>query len=465
VSKPKHRLSKGTRPRRIQYKSTPHRVSLRQQQRRGVACQFGVFAGVAAGLTLVGMVSGVALVTAGFPPDLSSPPSPSTGQRPLGPSWLPGGGVGLHASGLSLNPLFRSPTLLDASVSGSPGVLRDALTLPLSLTVPAPSGSWVAGHWIPSDNVVRPPCPSPVLDPVGFRLWFARFFPGRPVPTPPAAPPVVTSPPVTAPVTTPPPVVASAPVQEPSSPPPASPPPSPAQSLPVEVGPVAQPVSVDPPALDVPPVVVDVPSLPPVEIDPPPIDLPPVSVPPVDLSPVTDPVTAVVDQAGADVTQLPDVLNAPVADVAKQLTDATAAGVPVQLSAAPEISAPTPQLNDAHKSPAAATHSTSGNVISRVVGHLNGGDVQLSHLSGGSYVGQHRAGSVQPGGNGHGRHGVGDHTQGRHAGVSGGHDGASHHDSGGRHRAVDHGGSHGHGGGPHGGGNHGSHGGGGRHGR
>lgn len=288
----RHRLDPKRRPGKLQCKSTPHRRTFAQRQRRDFYGQLGGI-GVAASVLAVPLLFGGAAVVAGFPLDLSSPPSSPTAQRPLGPSWLPGGGVGLHTSP---NPLFRVP--LDGSVASSPEVLHTALSVSLPSSN-QPAGFWVGTRWVSADPVVRPtePCPSPVLDPVGFRRWFAFWFPGHPVPAPPVTTPPVTP---TSPVTAPPAdtVPPAAPIQNPP----------PASSLPAQTQPVAEdqpvtqpvvdtsPVVVDPPPLDLPPVVVDVPVVDvPVEVDPPSVDLPPVEIPPVDT--ITDPIVDVVDQS------------------------------------------------------------------------------------------------------------------------------------------------------------------------
>lgn len=283
----RHRLDRRRRPGKLQCKSTPHRRTVAQLQRRGFYGQMGGI-GVAAAVIAVPLLCGGAAVVSGFPLDLSSPPSAPTAQRPLGPSWLPGGGVGLHTSP---NPLFRVP--LDGSVASSPEVLHTALSASLPSST-QPVGFWVGTRWVSADPVVRPtePCPSPVLDPVGFRRWFAFWFPGHPVPAPPVTtPPVVTTSPVTAPPadTVPP----AAPVQDP---PPASPPSVETPPMDVAPDPVTQPVTVDPPPLDLPPVVVDAPVVDvPVQVNPPSVDLPPAEIPPVDT--ITDPVVSVVDQS------------------------------------------------------------------------------------------------------------------------------------------------------------------------
>lgn len=452
MTKPKHRLDPKRRPKRIQCKSTPHRLSIAQIQRRQWAGQMGGV-GVAAAVIAIPLLCGGAAVVAGFPLDLSSPPSPSTGQRPLGPSWLPGSGVGLH---LSIgNPLFRA-NVLDGSVASSPEVLHTAL----SFTVPsstAPVGVWVGGRWVSADPAIRPsePCPSPVLDPVGWRAWWAKYYPGIAPPTPPvtAAPPVTV--PVSAPVAVPPttqPVVTS-PEPLPGSPPAAQPPPSVEAPAPV-AEPVTQPVTVDVPVVDLPPVTVPVVDIP---VDPPPIDLPPITVP--------DPVAPVVDDtvaaAASDLPVTPELAAAVQPQSNSAMTGAAEDSVPS--AAAPEISAPAAQLNDARKSPAITDHSTSENVL----GGLNWGDPRAR--DGGSYVGKHRAeGGIhrrdtdtdrrRGDGSGHGAAGGRVHRshEGAGSGVSGAHHDGGHHDSGGRHRAVDHGG--------HGGGSHsGSHGNGGGH--
>lgn len=283
----RHRLDPKRRPGKLQCKSTPHRRTFAQRQRRDFYGQLGGI-GVAASVLAVPLLFGGAAVVAGFPLDLSSPPSSPTAQRPLGPSWLPGGGVGLHTSP---NPLFRVP--LDGSVASSPEVLHTALSASLPSST-QPAGFWVGTRWVSADPVVRPtePCPSPVLDPVGFRRWFAFWFPGHPVPAPPVTtPPVVT----TSPVTTPPAdtVSPAAPIQDP---PPASPPSVETPPMDVAPDPVTQPVTVDAPPLDLPPVVVDVPVVDvPVQVNPPSVDLPPVEIPPVDT--ITDPIVSVVDQS------------------------------------------------------------------------------------------------------------------------------------------------------------------------
>lgn len=297
----KHVLQKHRVPQR--YGKPAKRKSIEKCQREGFYGQLGGL-GVAAAVLAIPLVFGGAAVVSGVPLDLSSPPGALTSQRPTGPSWLPGSGVGLHTSP-GFNPLFRTP--LDASVASDPDVLRVALSQPLSgLSSLSPLGHWVRGRWVSTDPIVRPttPCPSPVLDPAGFRAWFARWFPGHPVPTPPTsppAPPVVASPaPVADPAPTP--VVESpAPVVAPEPQPEPAPDPTP-----------AEPVTVDVPVVDPPPVVIDTPVTPPVEVDVPPIDPPPVDVPPVDVTPVTDPVTDVLpDPVGDVVDQAASTLAAP----------------------------------------------------------------------------------------------------------------------------------------------------------
>lgn len=297
----KHRLANSRRPQKLRCKSTPHRRTVAQIQRRGFYNQLGGI-GVAAAVIAVPLVFGGVAVVAGIPLELSSPPSSPSAQRPLGPSWLPGGGAGLHTtSGPAFNPLFKSG-LLDGSVASSPEVLHTALSVSLPSSN-QPAGFWVGTHWVSADPIVRPtePCPSPVLDPAGWMRWWHRFFPGVTPPAPPATGPVTTPPVVTtSPVTAPPAdtVPPAAPIQNPP----------PASSLPAQTQPVAEdqpvtqpvvdtsPVVVDPPPLDLPPVVVNVPVVDvPVQVDPPSVDVPPVEIPPVDT--ITDPVVSVVDQS------------------------------------------------------------------------------------------------------------------------------------------------------------------------
>lgn len=454
MTKPKHRLAKSRHPGKLQCKSTPHRLSVAQLQRRGFYGQLGGI-GVAAAAIAVPIMFGGAALVAGVPLDLSSPPSPSMGQRPIGPSWLPGSGVGLH---LSIgNPLFRA-NVLDGSVASSPEVLHTAssFTVPSSTT---PMGLWVGGRWISSDPAVRPsePCPSPVLDPVGWRAWWAKYYPGIAPPTPPvtAAPPVTV--PVSAPVAVPPttqPVVTS-PEPLPGSPPAVETPPSVEAPAPV-AEPVTQPVTVDVPVVDLPPVTVPVGDIP---VDPPPIDLPPITVP--------DPVAPVVDDtvaaAASDLPVAPELAAAVQPQSNSAMTGG--AGDPVPPAAAPAISAPTTQLNDARKSPAAIVHSTSGNGP----GSRLGGD--FMGRRGSDYVGRHRVDGPRqdsmPGPSVHdshrpsgGGHVSGDgHRAERSSDHGGHHAGNEHHDSGGgRHRAVDHGGHGGGGSHDHGGSHGGSHG-------
>lgn len=353
----KHRLDPKRRPRRIQCKSTPHRRSIQADQRRGFYGQLGGL-GVAAAVIAIPLTLGGVSVVAGIPLELASPPSAPSGQRPLGPSWLPGVGAGLHASGPGFNPLFKSG-VLDGSVQ--PEVLHTALSLSLPSSA-EPVGSWVGGRWVSADPIVRPtePCPSPTLDPAGWLRWFAFWFPHLTPPSPPVTtPPVVATPPVTAPpVETAPP---AAPVTDPlpaTSPVVETPPPAEVPSEPA-VEPVVDAPPVDLPVLDAPPVVIDTPVTPPVEVDLPPVDAPPLDLPPVDVSPVTDPV--------AD--SLPD----PVGDVVDQVTSVVS----------PENSATTGPVENAvpmaaavtvpsAPSPTATPNSTSGNVLKS--GRLAGKD-------------------------------------------------------------------------------------------
>lgn len=438
----RHTLTKSRVPQRYGTPAKCRRPTLAQSQRRGWYGQMGGI-GIAAAVIAAPLVFGGVAVVAGFPLDLSSPPSPSTGQRPIGPSWLPGSGVGLH---LSIgNPLFRA-NVLDGSVASSPEVLHAAL----SFTVPSsnqPVGLWVGGRWISADPYVKPtePCPSPTLDPEGWARWWAKYFPHVTPPTPPVGtvpPPVVTSPVVIAP--DPAPVATPAPVQEPSSPPPVMP----------------SPVAETPPPAEAPaPVVVDVPVVDPAPVDLPPVtvpvvdvpvDVPPVDVPPVDVSPITDPVAAVVDDTVSavvpdepDVTQLPVDVNSVVPNVSKQLTDVTTGAAEDSTRLAGAVQVPSTQT-------VITDHSTSGNVL----GGLKWGDPRARD-GGSSYVGRHR---LEQSSRVHGD--VGSERSGRTRAVAregsvrvdSGRHGDQHGSSGrdhrgtggGRHRAVDHGGSHGH---------------------
>ncbi len=355
------------------------------------AKQFGALGGTVsltmAGLACLGCVLGVPIVAQSLPPDLFAAPSPAPAspwaQRPAA-GLFPGSGASLRYS-LGLDPVFGG-TRLDAGVASDRDVLKAALSEPLSLTLPAPVGRWVSGRWVPGDSVRRPPCPSPVLDPVGWRRWWALWYPGHVPPVPPTVP---TAPPVTAPaappaVTPAPPAVVpvvsvTTPVEAASSPPAAE---EPAQTPPdttpiVDVGPVqVDPPSVDLPVVDVPPVTVDLPILPPVEVDLPPIDvpvldLPPVELPPADLSPVTDPVTDVLPTpVGDTVDDVVSVLSAP---------DVTQPAVPFNSAGANESNGATTGATETLVQSAAplttkvavTPHSTSGN--------------------GKSYVGKHRA--------------------------------------------------------------------------
>lgn len=404
----KHRLANNRRPGKLQCKSTPHRRTIAQIQRRQWAGQMGGI-GVAAAVIAIPLLVGVDAV-AGFPIDLASPPSSPTGQRPPGPSWLPGVGAGLHTSGPAFNPLFKSG-VLDGGVASQSEVLRAALSLTLpssDLLSQTPLGHWVGTHWVPTDPFVHPttPCPSPVLDPIGFRLWFARWFPNVTLP----APPVASVPPA-APVTPP-----SVPVVAPVAAPVEAESPPPATSLPAQSPPVAEvptpvtqpvvdtsPVVVDAPPLDVPPVVVDVPVVDvPVVVDVPPVDLPPVEIPPVDVSPVTDPVTTVTDPV---VDSLPE----PVGDAVDGVTSALAAPAPADVpsqdatTGAAETTVPLAAAVDSVVAPVdgsessraaaeqhptlldtRATHSTSENGP----GSLTWGDSR--GRDGSDYVGRHR---------------------------------------------------------------------------
>jgi hypothetical protein len=445
----RHRLDRRRRPGKLQCKSTPHRRSIAQSQRRGFYGQLGGI-GVAAAVIAVPLICGGVAVVGGFPLDLSSPPSAPTAQRPLGPSWLPGGGVGLHTSP---NPLFRVP--LDGSVASSPEVLHTALSASLPSST-QPVGFWVGTHWVSADPIVRPtePCPSPVLDPAGWMRWWHRFFPGVTPPAPPASGPVTTPPVVTtSPVTAPPAdtVPPAAPIQDP---PPASS--LPAQTQPVvEDQPVTQPVTVDAPPLDVPPVVVDVPVLPPVEVDPPSVDLPPVEIPPVDT--ITDPIVDVVNQSQ---------------DATTGAEDSVPLAAAVDSIVAPVDGISESTLAGAEQHPtllgSLTNHSTSGNTFSdrgRLAGENDGEHVRDrlgvlrpnspssprgdgARLNGGaahhphSYVGKHRAESDHKSERkSSGRHAKSSHSKSESHSKSGGksHSGGSKSHSGGSHGGGRHG--------------------------
>jgi len=181
----------------VQCKSTPHRLSVAQLQRRGFYGQLGRVSVCSAAIRCRHVRFGVALVeefrwTCRARPVLN-------GSATIGPSWLPVVGVGLHMSGVGSNPLFKTAVSTPV-LRIKPDVLQAGVECE-----PAESSGVDPGGALVGLRGCRPTLPSvrrsrarTRLDPVGYRLWFRPVVPGHPVPNPTSrhcppvsAPPVV----------------------------------------------------------------------------------------------------------------------------------------------------------------------------------------------------------------------------------------------------------------------------------